>query len=77
MAQELQIQLTDQDPTNELPIQPHPWSVHLEFPESGGRPGGAWGFDAPNEFWAKTLYEAVVGLTEEQWANLKNSDFQR
>lgn len=76
MAADLTIQLTDQDPANENPIQPHPWTVHLEFQPVGNEAGGSWSFDAPNELWAKTLYEAVVNLTDEQWSNLKSSPFQ-
>jgi hypothetical protein len=76
MPDTLAATLTDYDPTNELPIQPHGWGVRLEFPPVGNEAGGAWGFDAPNQLWAEIIKQAVDNLTEEQWLVIKANGFQ-
>lgn len=70
VADNLQVSLTDYDPNNELPIQPHQWGVHLEFPPNGNLPGGSWGFDAPNELWAKVIQTGVNALTNGEFQDL-------
>lgn len=77
MADTLAVTLTDRDPDNELPIQPHQWGVRLEFPPVGNEAGASWSFDAPNELWAKLVKQAVDNMTEEQWLALKASPAQR
>lgn len=76
MPDTLAVELTDHDPEGELPIQPHSWGVRLEFPPVGNESGGAWGFDAPNQLWAKLIEISVNNLTEEQWQAIKTAGFQ-
>lgn len=76
MPDTLACALTDHDPENELPIQPHSWGVRLEFPPVGNEAGASWGFDAPNELWAQVVKQAVDKLTEEEWQSIKTAGFQ-
>lgn len=77
MADNLQVNVTDYDPQNELPIQPHQWGVHIEFPPDGETPGGSWSFDAPNELWAKIIQAGVEGLTNQEFQDLLASAAHR
>lgn len=77
MADALSTNLTDYDPLNELPIQPHQWGVHLEFPPVGNAAGGSWSFDAPNELWAQVIKTACDNLTNEQWDAIVGSAAHR
>lgn len=73
MPNTLAVALTDHDPQNEREIQPHSWGVRLEFPPVGNEAGGSWGFDAPNELWAKVVQAGVEKLTEEEWQAIKSA----
>lgn len=76
MPDTLVVTLTDRDPDNELPIQPHQWGVRLEFPPVGNEAGASWSFDAPNELWAKLIRQAVEAMSEEDWQAVKTAGYQ-
>jgi hypothetical protein len=76
MADALVTTLTDYDPENLLPIQPHQWGIRVEFAPTGpggSIPGGTWGFEAPNGLWAKAMEMGLNKLTDQEWADLQST----